>query len=124
MIKSSDIVYIAGPMTGKRLFNFPKFFGMAGIIKKVYGCEVLNPARQPEGLEYEEYLFRAMSDLSHATVVVLLDGWIYSHGANLEYRKAQKRGIRMITESEILEVMNNRLKYANPGTRIGEMSHD
>ena len=124
MIKSSDIVYIAGPMTGKRLYNFPKFFGMAGLIKKIYGCEVLNPARQPEGLDYEEYLARAMSDLSHATGVVLLSGWIYSHGANLEYREAQKRGIPMITESEILEAMNNRLKYANPEIRIGEMNHD
>lgn len=124
MIKSSDIVYIAGPMTGKRLFNYPKFFGMAGIIKKIYGCEVLNPARQPEGLEYEEYISRAMSDLSHATVIVLLNGWSLSRGARMECDEAKKRGIQMIAEREILEAMNNHLKYANPKILIGEISHD
>lgn len=120
MIKAEDIVYIAGAMTGKRLFNYPKFFGMAGLLQKVYGCEVLNPARQPDGLSYEEYMARAMADIARATVIVLLSGWSLSHGARLECEEARKRGIRMISETEILYAMHQKLKIANPGTRIGE----
>lgn len=124
MIKSSDIVYIAGPMTGKRLYNYHKFFGLAGVIRKVYQCEVLNPARQPEGLPYEEYLRRALLDVSHASVIVLMKSWSYSHGARLEYQEALKRGIRILTEQKVVDNMQARLKSENPTIRIGEMSHD
>lgn len=121
MIKSSDIVYIAGPMTGKKLFNYPKFFGMAGLLQKVYGCEILNPARQPDGLSYEEYMARAMADIARATVIVLMDGWCYSHGATLEYQAARERGIRILAEYELEDEIQEILKLKNPTIRIGEL---
>ena len=39
---------------------------------------MLNPARQPNGLAYDEYMRRAFDDLDRATVIVLLDGWSQS----------------------------------------------
>ena len=62
LFSPEDIVYIAGPMTGKPLFNYVKFFGYAGLLKKEYGCTVLNPARQPNGLTYKQYLARQPRD--------------------------------------------------------------
>lgn len=119
MIQSTDIVYIAGPMTGRKLYNYPKFYGMAGVIQKTYHCEVLNPARQPDGLPYEEYIRRGMSDVSRATVIVLLKGWSYSNGALSEWREASERGIRILLEDQVLDAIQKLLKQSNPGIPIG-----
>ena len=121
MIESTDIVYIAGPMTGKPLYNYPAFFGIAGIIEKEYGCRVLNPARQPNGLHYADYLRLAEIDLARATVVVMLTGWEKSSGARIEYRIAIHRKIRIIAERDLLKELNDRLKEANLLCPIGEI---
>ena len=102
MIKKNDIVYIAGPMTGRAVYNHPKFFGIAGIVEKTYGCKVLNPARQPLGLLYAEYMELAQKDLRRATVVVMLTGWKNSRGARAEFLEAIRHNLRIIDEASLL----------------------
>jgi len=115
MFRENDVVYIAGPMSGKSMFNYPKFYGYAGMIEKEWGCKVLNPARQPNGLTYEEYLRRAMEDVKQATVVVMLEGWAESNGARQEIREARKRlDVRIIvSERELIGALERKLKREN-----------
>lgn len=113
MFTENDTVYIAGPMTGIPLFNYPKFYGFACMIEKEWGCTVLNPARQPNGLKYEEYLRRAMEDVKQATAIVLLEGWPQSRGALQECEKAVSLGIRICTERELIDALDVKLKKEN-----------
>lgn len=109
MLKESDIVYLAGPMSGLALFNYPAFYAMAGMIKKEYGCRVLNPARQRNGLDYEEYMQLAFLDLDCANVIVLLNGWQNSGGAKREFIRAHERGIKIMLETQIEVDLHKRL---------------
>lgn len=113
MFNENDVVYIAGPMTGLLLFNYPKFYGYAGMIEKEWGCKVLNPARQPNGLTYEEYLRRSMEDLKQATVIVALKYWPKSNGATKEIREAKRCGIRIVQEYELIAALDEKLKKEN-----------
>lgn len=109
IFSESDIVYIAGPMTGKTLFNYPAFYGFAGLIEKEYGCRVINPARQPNGLTYDEYLRRAVEDVKTANAILLLSGWESSKGARREFNLAAERNIRIVYESQIAEELKTRI---------------
>ena len=93
-IKSSDVVYISGPMTGLPEFNKPAFNAMESRLAAA-GCRVLNPARQPDGLEYAEYMRRAVHDLLAATRVVFLTDHHKSRGAMLEWSVAYNLGLPM-----------------------------
>lgn len=109
LFSDRDIVYIAGPMTGRPLFNYVQFFGIAGLIEKEYGCRVLNPARQPNGLQYSEYIKRALADVRSATAILLLQGWESSPGARKEFCLAAECGIRIIYEAQLADELNKRI---------------
>lgn len=76
-------LYIAGPMSGRPEFNRPAF-NEAEAKLQAAGYDVLNPARQPDGLEYEEYMRRGFEDIGNADGVALLPGWRESSGARRE----------------------------------------
>lgn len=116
MIRETDIVYIAGPMTGMPMFNYLAFYGAAGLIAKEFRCEVLNPARQPNGLAYDEYMRRAFDDLDRATVIVLLDGWSQSKGATNEFLRAHQRRIGILYWHQVETVLTRKLEKENPLT--------
>ena len=92
-IPSDAIVYISGPMTGRPGYNRRAFYRMEERIKKTRGAQVLNPARQPGGLRYREYMRRALIDLSQATHIVLLEGWETSRGALAEIANGRLLGL-------------------------------
>ncbi|MPN39223.1 hypothetical protein SDC9_186751 [bioreactor metagenome] len=108
MILKSDVVYIAGPMTGHMLFNYQAFFGMEGLLKKEFGCEVLNPARQPNGLPYERYMELAIADIDKADCIVMLDMWHTSSGAQRERTHAECIGKKVIYQPEIEDYLHEK----------------
>jgi len=115
MIRKTDTVYISGPMTGLPFFNYFRFYAVAGLIAKEYGCEVLNPARHRDGMPYQFYMDCAVDDLKHATAIVLLDGWEKSRGANFELDTAAKNGIqRIISQTDLLLDIERRMRSRNP----------
>jgi hypothetical protein len=93
-------VYIAGPMSGYKNFNYEAFDKAETTIGGMaldYGLEleVINPANNFDGrqdLPYEQYLELAEEQVSQADVVVLLDGWQESKGVSREMEVAQKTG--------------------------------
>lgn len=94
MINPTDIVYLAGPMSGLPDFNRAAFNAAERMLREL-GCNVLNPARQPDGLEYEEYMRRGLADVEAANVIVLLPGWNHSPGAIRELARAIQPGLRV-----------------------------
>ena len=102
LFAENDVVYISGPMTGRPLCNHPKFFGIAGLVAKMYGCRVLNPARRPLGLSYARYMELSLADIRQATAVVQLRGWKQSRGACAECLEALQRNLRIIDEETLL----------------------
>ena len=109
-LSRDDIVYIAGPMSGCKLFNYPAFFAMEGMLKKEFGCKVLNPARQPNGLAYEEYMKRAFEDVRKASVVVMLNNWTLSDGAQREYHLAKFKQIKVISQIQVEKFIHEKFR--------------
>lgn len=89
-------VYISGPMTGLPEFNYPAFFTAAERLV-AEGFEVINPARPGEGhWGWQEFMRRALVDLSEADAIHLLDGWEKSRGAVLEAHIAEALGYERV----------------------------
>jgi len=85
-------VYISGPMTGFPDFNFPAFRDASARLRGLGHC-VLNPARNPLGLEYHHYMDIAMAMVRCAEVVVLLPGAETSKGSRAEVAYAVSLGL-------------------------------
>lgn len=87
-----SVIYIAGPMTGLPEYNRPAFHATAALLA-LGGFRVLNPARQPDGLTWEEYMRRGLEDVQRADALYLLPGWLRSRGARLEVALAARLGL-------------------------------
>ena len=101
-------IYIAGPMTGVAMHNFPAFFEAARILKEA-GWEVVNPAENFGGrtdLPRTAYLRADVALLVHCDAMAMLPGWEDSEGAKLEYLLAHMMGMPMI-EVPTLHPINN-----------------
>jgi len=87
-------VYIAGPMTGLRDYNYPQFFGAACQLA-LLGFQPLNPATigQRPDYEYTDYIKAGIGMMLEADGVALLDGWENSNGASLERNVAVACGL-------------------------------
>ncbi|MCP3980823.1 MAG: DUF4406 domain-containing protein [bacterium] len=99
--------YLAGPMRGHHLFNFPAFFAAALALRGV-GHEVVNPAERDmaHGIDPTADEFSKDFDLTGAFKfdfqsiircgnVVLLEGWRESHGVAAELVVAKLTGARI-----------------------------
>jgi|688.fasta_scaffold99366_3 hypothetical protein len=112
-------VYIAGPMRGKKYYNFPEFDRVGGILLSK-GYKVYSPAdldrehgfdpwelpkdhdwnTLPEGFDLKQAFFRDLGAVAECDFICLLDGWTDSVGARCEYFAARWLGLRFITESD------------------------
>lgn len=79
------VCYISGPMTGIEDHNFPAFFAVEESLQKSNLYTVLNPARHPPGLAYEQYMAIDMAMVGVADCLCLLPGWENSKGSVREY---------------------------------------
>lgn len=95
-------IYIAGPMTGIKDFNYPAFNAEAARLRAL-GHEVLNPAENPAPPcgSWAGYMRLALRQLIECECVVLLPGWIESKGAMIERNLAQALGMAIVVASEL-----------------------
>lgn len=106
-----QVIYIAGPMTGKEELNFPAFHA-AYYHWREQGYEVVNPAQlgqelaDESGVPLEELTVRefALLDLqmliAKCTHIYMLEGWEYSKGAKAEHALAEWLGLTIIYQHE------------------------
>lgn len=90
-------IYLSGPMSGIKDFNFPAFHQAAASLRKS-GYEVVNPAEldeaDPHVMSWEKYLRRDIAHLITCDGIALLTGWEKSRGAKLEKHIADQLGMR------------------------------
>lgn len=104
-------VYIAGPMSGLKDFNFPAFFEAERQLEKL-GYEVINPAHNDgatvqEALEsagtpespnnlWSYYMKRDLPHVMDVDMLCVLPGWQKSKGAMLEVTVARALGLPLM----------------------------
>lgn len=106
-----QVVYIAGPMTGLKDYNFDAFDEKAHLFKEK-GYEVINPAELSRnyaaamGIDLNEITVRecAQTNLKHivarATHMYMLNGWQYSKEAKAEHAVAEWLGMTIMYQSK------------------------
>lgn len=92
------VFYIAGPMTGlpnynREAFNDAEMYLRTKLAKDVV---ILNPARHPDGIKYEDYFKYAKIDIALSDVMILLDGWQNSKSVQYEMQIAQELDVKII----------------------------
>ena len=86
------IIYLSGPMSGIKDYNYPRFNEVAGLLR-AQGHEVLNPAEnKPEPPTYENFMAMSLEQVEACDVVVLMEGMISSPGVADERNHAIKHG--------------------------------
>lgn len=98
-------LYIAGPMRGKTLYNFPAFDEAARRLR-AHGYAVVNPAELdrvagvhefmtlPDGF-IREAMKRDLSAICDCDGLALLPGWEESEGVAVEIKLADLLGLRI-----------------------------
>lgn len=114
-IHSGDTVYIAGPMTGYPMSNYPAFNAMEKYLTSLYDCKIINPAANFGGdpnLPRENYMQVDLSNLTtYATAVVFLPNWEKSQGAIKEYLTASELKLKMFDHQvKAIPAFNQKLK--------------
>lgn len=95
------IVYIAGPMKGKKNMNRPAFYEAQDALED-HGYLVLNPAKLPVGMDEKAYMPICLHMIEKADVVAMMNGWKDSAGARLERAYAEYQGKRIVTVEWLL----------------------
>lgn len=101
----SEVVYIAGPMTGLPELNFPAFQRAAERLR-ASGYEVISPHEvcPDKGMAWPDALRRDIPALCTCTAIALLPGWQKSKGATLEKTIADALGMRVIFVDHFAEM--------------------
>jgi hypothetical protein len=107
MRKAKKLAYIAGPMRGLPLYNFPAFDAAASRYRGA-GWEVINPAEMDRSRGFSEhndkpspeFLKQAIMDdllaISECDALALLPGWRESLGAQAEVALARFLGLPLL----------------------------
>lgn len=107
-------VYLAGPMRGHALSNFPAFLGAAELLRRA-GYEVadpaahdlemgFNPAREDalDGFDIKAALRWDLEQVLASDAVVVMGGWENSRGANAEVATARAVDVPVLTLEDAL----------------------
>lgn len=104
-------IYIAGPMRGMPLYNFPAFDAARDRLSKE-GWKVISPADMDRDVGFdetskdvskeflEEAMKRDLKALQKADAIYMLSGWEASTGATAEYWLARWRHIPVFEEGQ------------------------
>ena len=88
-------IYISGAISNDP--DFKRKFARAENCLRRKGFTVINPARTPKGLTYQQYIDMGLHQLSLCDAIYVLDGE-YSKGVSLEVTYASTVGKRILYE--------------------------
>ena len=109
MIDENSVIYISGPMTGIKYFNFPLFNKVEKmIIERFKVKRVINPAKNDQSLTYDQMMELDLHFVGESTHILILPGWHRSNGAKKEVKLALERGIEIIDLNDLFPVFEIR----------------
>ena len=104
-------IFISGPMTGVKRYNFPEFDKWEYILREIGNCDVVNPANIARKYKVSEVIahkdvFKRMVDeelneLETCSHILLLDGWEKSKGSRYEVLAAIELGIKIVLQANV-----------------------
>lgn len=99
-------LYVAGPMTGKKDFNYPAF-NDAALLLRFFGHHVENPAENPRPPcgSWLGYMRMSLRQISRADAIVVLPGWLWSRGARIEWLIGKLLGLPVYSLARALAAM-------------------
>lgn len=91
-------LYLAGPMSGLPLSNYPAFDAAAAQLR-AQGFEVENPAenQRPACGTWLGYMRLSIQQIARCEALVMLPDWEKSRGATIERRLAADLGLPVLT---------------------------
>ncbi len=95
-------IYLAGPMTGIKDYNYPAFNAEAARLRAL-GYTVENPAQNPACDSWEGYMKQAICQLVKCDSVAFLPGWSNSRGALIERALAFDLKIPVCAANEVTD---------------------
>lgn len=109
--KLGKIAYISGRINGDD--NYKKKFARVKRQLERKGYYVLNPAEEPDGLSYDEYMERALVNVDRSDKVYFMPDWILSNGCAEEFETAFRhdKEISFIKPSKAWKVIAWLLSY-------------
>ena len=96
-------IYISGAITDNP--NYLEDFKKAEELLKGQGHTILNPCKN-DGFTYREYIDMGLCELMHCDAIYMLNGWMGSAGARLEYNYAFTVGMKIFCEGDEIDEDN------------------
>ncbi|WP_130908331.1 DUF4406 domain-containing protein [Pseudomonas sp. Sample_16] len=95
-------LYLAGPMTGLKDFNYPAFNAAEDALR-AKGYQVENPADHGivPGAEWADYMAYDLTRLGLCGMIALLPGWENSEGARFEVQIAHRLGMTVVNAHDL-----------------------
>ena len=95
-------IYLCGPMTGIKDFNYPAFNAETKRLRAL-GYEVVNPAEivTDKSTPWQAAMKKDIAALMTCDSIVFLAGWENSLGANIERRLSRDLGFNYFREGDI-----------------------
>lgn len=93
------IVYISGKVTGKDPEAVKKSFGDAEILLRSKGHKVVNPVKLCSS--HDDWVFamkKCIAALMECNAIYILDDWINSKGARIEYNLANQLNFKLFND--------------------------
>jgi hypothetical protein len=141
----SDTVYLAGPMRGKTLYNFPLFFKAGMVLRRKFNLDVLNPAERDMAVGFDpsealDWPANAevwtmgtafawdFAAIRKSSAIILLPNWQDSQGVQSELILSSTLGLRTfeydpadetLTEIEIVDKTVSFVTKDMAGTWVG-----
>ena len=93
-------IYISGAITNNP--NYLQDFKKAEKLLTEQGHTVINPCKS-KGFTYREYINMGLCELMHCDAIYMLNGWMGSVGARLEFNYAHSVGMKIYMEGETVK---------------------
>lgn len=96
-------IYISGKITGLPLKETRERFADAQALLDGIGFEAVNPMKKslPANATWEQHMVKDIELLFKCDAIYMMDNWIYSRGALIEYDIAKRLGLDIWFESNV-----------------------